>query len=184
MRHLLSVGLMLPLVWLAACSGPADIAYCEKLGVTPNHSEYQNCIGYFNRQQNWFGGDRAFCSAEADKTYPPTLYDRGSYGVMRGGFGSGFGGGYYGHGYGMGMGHGGFYGSRMVDIQPDYAHNAQVDALRMRIIEPCMQARGWRSGETWEAGRFDGKQAAPVFTPAPPVVTPVPQSGPLPWLNK
>lgn len=180
MRRWQRVGIIIPLFWLSACGSPADIAYCERMGITPSHYEYANCIGYYNRQQAWFSGDHAFCSAEADRTYPPTLYDRGSYGVLRGGYGNG----YYGRGYGIGMGHGGYYGSQMVDIPPDYAHNAQVDALRERILSPCMQARGWKSSQSWEAGRFDGKQAAPVFTPMPPRVTPTPPGQALPWLNK
>lgn len=182
MRRIFRASLAFSLFMLASCGTPADISYCERMGITPNHGEYQNCIAYFNRQQAWFSSDRSVCSAEADRTYPPSLYDRGSYGIMRGGYGSGF----YGPGYGVGMGHGGFYGSRMVDIPPDYARNAELDNLRMRIIEPCMQAKGWKSGSTWEAGRFDGKQAmpAPIFTPKPPAYDPAVPAKTLPWLNK
>ena len=56
-------------------------------------------------------------------------------------------------GTGWGGHHGGFYGGQSMRIEPDYRRNNELDRLRMRIIEPCMQARGWVSGSNWQAGR-------------------------------
>lgn len=168
MRHYF-LGVMTAFV-LGACNQRSDVAYCERLGTGPGSREYAHCIGYFTRQSAWFNNDLQGCSVQADQTYPQSLYDRGSYGIMRGGLGWGN------VGFG-GIGHGPFYNSRMIDIPPNYHHNAQVDSLRMRIIEPCMQAKGWHSGFSWEAGRKDGK-----ILPAP--LTPPSTSGALPWLKK
>lgn len=138
---------------VASCTSPADIAYCERLGVNPEHPEYTNCLNYYEAQHGAYSGDYAECSIEADKTYPKTLYDRG-HTVYTGGFGFG--------GYGRyNVGGTGW-------IPPDAGHNAHVDALRNRIIEPCMREKGWRDPQNWEAGR--GKPAAkkqPSTTPLP-----------------
>jgi hypothetical protein len=62
-------------------------------------------------------------------------------------------------------------------VEPDYRHNREVDTLRMRIIQPCMLSKGWKSGETWQAGRAVGGNAkkAPLSAPQ--------QNGKLPWLK-
>lgn len=150
------------LALLASCSPPEE-DYCAGFGVNPGHGEYAKCTSYYFQQQAAFGADRAVCDSQADLTYPPTLYDNGGWAHVRG------------HYYG-----GRFYGGESVRIPPDYQKNAQVDALRMRIIQPCMQSRGWNSGATWQAGRHAGPAPAPIFTPVPPVVAP----SNLPWIAK
>ncbi len=155
LKKMMVLGLMLS---VSACSQRSDVAYCERMGTPPGTPHYASCISHFTSMQNWFNADRMGCSAQADQTYPQSLYDRGSYGIMRGGIGFGHGmwgpAGFGNVGFG-GFGGGPFWGSRMVDIAPDPFHNAQVDALRMRIIQPCMEAKGWNSGASWEAGRKD-----------------------------
>lgn len=131
---------------LSACAAPADVAYCEKMGTPQGHAEHFNCMDYFHKQTAWFNADLSACNNEADMTYPQSLYDYGGrqHARVYGGYGMG--------GYGP---HGGFGGSRhvYVEMEPDYQKNAQVDALRQRIIQPCMQSRGWNSSYDWEAGR-------------------------------
>lgn len=134
---------VLILVFAATGCTPADQEYCDKFGVGGT-AEYNKCLGYYSQQQARFSADRAVCEGEADETYPRSLYDRGGYTRMHGGFG-------YGHGH--------YYPSTTVFVEPNYYHNAEVDRLRMRVIEPCMQARGWNSGRTWEAGRHSGKKS-------------------------
>jgi hypothetical protein len=129
---------LIALVTLVGCT-PADIKYCRDFGVEGT-VEYGKCVDYYQAQTAAFSADRAVCSNEADATYPPSLYDFGHYATSVGGFGA----------FGS---RGGFYGGPSIRIEPDYRHNAQVDALRMRIIEPCMQAKGWNSGRSWQAGR-------------------------------
>lgn len=151
---------------LAACA-PAEQTYCDSYGVAPGHPEYEKCVSHYFQQDAAFRTDRQFCEIQADQTYPRSLYDTGHYERVHTGFG-------YGHG-----GYGGGFGST-VFVEPDYYHNRGVDDLRMRIIQPCMQSRGWVSGETWQAGRLKG---APVKAPvAAPVPAPVP-TGKLPWLK-
>ena len=164
-NSLVALGLLL----LSACSTPADVAYCERLGITPNSSEYANCMGYFQRQDAWFQSDYMQCAAQADITYPPTLYDRGRTAVMHGGYSFGR-----------------YYGTEFVDIEPDYAHNAMVDNLRERIILPCMQSKGWRSSASWQGGRFDNKLGSAMKPKRTPITVPANPSShtPLPWLNK
>lgn len=149
----------LTLFILGGCQAPADVAYCERLGITPNHSEYANCMQYFHRQNNAFQSDYAVCSAEADKTYPQSLYDEGETVWSDGG--------YWGDNYVPG---------ELITIEPDAQHNAEVDNLRQRIIRPCMQSRGWKSGTSWEAGRMKPlpRSAMPKNSPA---------TKPLPWLK-
>lgn len=126
----------------AACSGPNEQDYCARYGVSPGSPDYPSCTNYYFQQQAAFRADRQVCDAVADRTYPPTLYSRPQSFPVR-----------Y-HGYG-GFGH-----TEMVHVGADYQQIAQVDALRMRIIQPCMHARGWNSGETWQAGRHQPHQTA------------------------
>lgn len=153
-------------LWLlSACMmQPRDIAYCEQLGVTPEHPEYPVCLDYFNAQQTVFDRDREACEAEADKTYPRALYDNWRYDYLHGSFGiDRFGGGL-----------GTFYGARSVAIPPDYQKNALVDTLRNRIIVPCMQARGWKNADNWQDGQIQNVK---------PSQAPERQHAPLPWLK-
>ena len=129
------IGVTFSIVVLTSCT-PGDVQYCRGFGVegTP---EYGKCISYYHQQETAFRADWDVCSLSADGTYPPSLYDFGHDVPVAGGFGP----------------YGTYYGGGIEHIPPDYQHNAQVDALRMRIIEPCMQARGWNSGSSWQAGR-------------------------------
>lgn len=129
---------LLALGGLAACT-PADEQYCQSYGVSG--AEFDKCMRYYHQQEAAFGADRDVCEMEADLTYPPSLYDRGGYAHVMGSFGP----------------HGEYYGPRTVHVDPDWYHNQQIDRLRMRIIEPCMRAKGWNSGSSWEAGRHNVK---------------------------
>jgi hypothetical protein len=142
---------------LGSCASPADVQYCTGFGFPVADPEYARCLDYFHQQQALFDTDHAVCSAEANYTYPPSLYDRGHYEYVHGGFGPR-----------------GWYGGQEVRVSPDYAHNAEVDNLRMRIIQPCMQAHGWLSGQSWQAGRL-GK---------PVKGKPATSTKALPWLGK
>jgi hypothetical protein len=157
-RYILIVGLLV----LAACA-PAEQTYCDRYGIAPGHPEYEACLGYYFNQEATFKADRQICEIEADATYPPTLYDRGHWNRVYGGIG-----------YGPWGYRGGGFGTT-VFVEPDFQHNRQVDALRMRIIQPCMEKRGWNSGASWQAGRKAGG-----FRPSAP--KPVPD-GKLPWLK-
>ncbi len=128
-------GSLFALLLLVACT-PADIQYCRSLGVEGT-AEYGNCLSHYQQQSAAFAADRDACDFEADATYPRSLYDRGHYARTHGGFGP----------------HGEFYGGHTIHIDPDWQHNREVDRLRMRIIAPCMQARGWNSANDWQAGR-------------------------------
>lgn len=154
MMRMISAGLLL---MLASCAAPADEQYCGSFGFPKRHPEYVKCMGYFHEQQVLFDADRRVCEFEADGTYPPTLYDYGHWEHIHGGYGP--------HGW---------YGGQTVRVSPDYARNAQVDSLRMRIIQPCMQQHGWVSGSSWQAGRM------PVKTDR----TPRAGSASLPWRGK
>ena len=125
---------LLGLAALTACT-PADEQYCQKYGVSG--AEFNKCIAYYNQQQNAFDADRDVCEMQADLTYPRSLYDHGHTEHVMGGFGY----------------DGRYYGGTMINIPPDYRHNAQVDSLRARIVGPCMDAKGWNSANTWQAGR-------------------------------
>ena len=144
---------------LAACT-PADQQYCQGFGVAGT-AEFGKCMAYYHEQSALFGADRSQCEFEADATYPPTLYDYGHTEEVMGGFSRGV-----------------YYGGTTVFVRPDMRHNMEVDQLRMRIIEPCMQARGWNSGQTWQAGRHAVANMKPMprsqFAPAPAT---------LPWLK-
>ena len=148
-KRIISVGILtaIGLLMLASCT-PGDIQYCDKYGVqgTP---EFGKCIDYYHQQEAWFKSDRAVCELEADGTYPPSLYDYGHDVPVFGGYGP----------------HGEWYGGGVEHIPPDYMHNAQVDGLRMRIIEPCMQEHGWNSGSDWQAGRH---AVSKIPKPLPP----------------
>jgi hypothetical protein len=153
--------LVLPLLLLAHCASPEQ-TYCDGFGLGTENPEYQKCLSYYFQQEAAFRADRQVCEFEADKTYPRTLYDNGRWERVHGGFG-------YGH-YGYG-------GGATVFVEPDYYHNREVDGLRMRIIEPCMQARGWNSGASWQAGRRTGSAPKSAAKPAPQPI------GQLPWLK-
>lgn len=148
----------LAMLALAGCASPADVQYCSSFGYPQGHPEYVRCMAYFHEQQAAFNADRQVCEMQADGTYPPSLYDYGHWEHLHGGYGP----------YG-------WYGGQTVRVSPDYAHNAQVDALRMRIIQPCMQTHGWVSGDTWQAGRMV-KSPRPDAAPG--------SRGTLPWLKK
>ncbi len=137
-------GLMLAA--LSACT-PPEIQYCSKFGVSGT-PEYAKCVGYYQQQDALFTADARFCSAQADVTYPPTLYDYGHFEPTMGG-GFSYGGRYIGP-------------PPVIDVPPDYRHNAELDALRMRIIAPCMDARGWNSPTDWQAGRHAVTAAKPT----------------------
>lgn len=119
---------------VSACT-PPDVAYCRDRGVSP--MDLDACVADYRQQEAAFNADLAVCSVEADVTYPPTLYSGWGQARVHGG-----------------IGHGGYWHSaETVSIPPDYNKNAQLDALRLRIIEPCMQKRGWNSGTSWQDGR-------------------------------
>lgn len=144
---------------LAACT-PADVQYCRDYGVEGT-SEYGKCLDHFHAQQAAFEADREGCDLEADMTYPPSLYDYGGYARTHGGIG------YDGH----------WYGGQTIHIDPDWRKNREIDRLRMRIIEPCMQAKGWVSGRSWQAGR---QVVRPQKRPRKRSVPPAEK---LPWLK-
>ncbi len=149
MRKILVLSLIA--LGLAACT-PADQQYCNSFGVAGT-AEYGQCLSYFHKQEAIFGADRAFCDSEADTTYPRSLYDTGHYQpvFVHGGFGP------YGRYYGGGVSH--------VFVEPDHYRNAQVTALRDRIVEPCMRAKGWNSGDTWQAGRRSVSKKRSISAP-------------------
>jgi len=133
---LFSVGFLL--LALSACTAQ-DVLYCRNQGVEGT-SEHSKCMHYYQQQEALFSADRSVCSVDANEVYPAHLYDYGGY--ARTTLGTGWGG----H-------HGGFYGGQSIRIEPDYRRNNELDRLRMRKIEPCMQQRGWVSGSNWQAGR-------------------------------
>lgn len=123
---------------LSACT-PADELYCNRLE-QPGSPGWQQCLGYYHAQKAAFQQDYDFCRIEADRVYPPYLYDYGGYARTP----------IYG---GWGWPHHRYYGGATIYVEPDYQRNAELTALRERIIEPCMQSRGWNSGSDWMAGR-------------------------------
>lgn len=156
-RHFI---LLSALAVVAACT-PADQEYCNARGVQ-GAPEYAVCLDYYHTQERSFRADREQCDLRADETYPRSLYDRGHYqpvfwgggGFARGGFGGPWG--------GPGFARGGFGGWDQVYISPDMAHNTQVDALRNRIVGPCMSAKGWNSSITWQQGRHRITRKPPI----------------------
>ncbi len=155
---------LLLVVLLTNCA-PPDQQYCAGFGVegTP---EYGKCLAYYHRQERSFKADRAVCETEADATYPRTLYDRGGFTPVSGTFWAGR-----------------YYPGGMIQIEPDYYHNAEVDRLRMRLIAPCMKKHGWASAKTWQENRqfvqpakpqpsLDGKKAVPEVKKKAPAKEP------------
>ncbi len=150
--------LLLPLLLLSltSCVGaPDEMDYCRSMGVEQGNPEFVSCTQYYFQQEAAFGGDRAVCDLDADLTYPRSLYSRPTSYPVR-----------------VYNPYGGFAHTEMVHVGADYQQIAQVDALRMRIIGPCMQARGWNSPLTWQAGRHTN---AKVVKPK--------ASQSLPWLK-
>ncbi len=131
MRYRITVKILV-LGLLASCT-PPEVEYCQRVGAPPG--DMGQCTQHYFQQEAAFSNDRKVCEAEADKTYPPTLYSGWGTALVHRHYGRGF------------------TSVEQVSVPPDYHKNQQVDALRMRIIEPCMQALGWNSGATWEAGR-------------------------------
>jgi len=117
-----------------ACT-PPEVEYCRATGATP--SQLEQCTRHFYSEEAAFRSDLRFCAAQADQTYPPSLYSGWGTARVHGGYGFG----------------GQWRSAQSYTIPPDYQKNAQLDSLRMNIIEPCMQSRGWNSGATWQAGR-------------------------------
>lgn len=151
-RLLFPISLML----LASCATvPDEQDYCRSFGVEQGNPEFVSCTQYYFQQQALFQGDRAACAIEADQTYPRSLYSRPTSYPVR-----------------VYNPYGGFPRTEMVHVGADYQQIAQVDALRMRIIGPCMQARGWNSPLSWQAGRTTN---ARVVRPTAPKS--------LPWLK-
>lgn len=141
--------LPLSLLLVANCaSAPDEQDYCRSMGIEQGNPEFVNCTQYYFQQQSIFANDRAFCDIEADQTYPRSLYSRPTSYPVR----------YWGP-----------YGPRteMVHVGADYQQIAQVDALRMRIIGPCMQSRGWNSPLTWQAGRMTNARVVRPTAPKP-----------------
>lgn len=164
MKFLLVPALLLALAGCA--STPSEQEYCRSFGLDQGNPEFAKCIEFYYQQEGQFRADRAVCDAEADRTYPKSLYSRPmSYPVRTFGSGIGFGAGPFGAGYG-----GGFSRTQFVHVGADYQQIAEVDRLRMTIIQPCMRKMGWESGQTWQAGRIAATKAAP--------------QKPLPWLTK
>lgn len=132
------------LLVLASCaSAPDEQDYCRSFGIEGGNPEYAKCTQYYFQQEAEFAADRAVCAREADMVYPTTLYSRPmSYPVR------------------VYSPYGGFPRTEMVHVGADYQQIAEVDRLRMSIIEPCMRKRGWQSGATWQAGRIAPAKAA------------------------
>lgn len=138
---LLSVILLLG---LAACSSePPQAEYCGRMGIIPSNPEYGNCTAYFHKMNNWFESDFAQCRIEADRLYPDALYDNGDIS------------------YGRVWGPRGGWDTVEIRTNPDYRKNRLLESLRMNVINPCMQKKGWVSGESWEFGRAKGTPDMP-----------------------
>lgn len=137
MRRLLSWAAMT----LVACSPPVEKQYCDRFGVTPGTAQYQQCVQHFFTQDALFRADKESCDALADETYPRSLYDQGRFEPV---FNAGFSNPLWGGRMGTGQ---------MVYVDPDYRRNAELDALRMRIVAPCMDAKGWADPLRWQAGK-------------------------------
>lgn len=137
-------------VLLSGCGPPPDEFYCQNAGEKPGTKEYGDCLNYYRTQDAEFQTDLSVCEQQADLTYPQSLYDYGGSrsATVWGG---------YGHGWGDDYG---FGGSRRIwiDEEPDDAHNAQLDALRQRIILPCMNEAGWRGSQSWQQGRIEKRR--------------------------
>lgn len=158
MRKLVLLSL---LCMATACAGPSENNYCAGYGISPGHPEYPKCSQYYFEQDALFRADRAVCDLKADELYPMSLYSRSSY-YPRSGLYTGFGGwgGHHGSWVGLHQSFGGGY-------DDDYGQHAEVDRLRMNIIEPCMQQHGWNSGTTWMAGRHSVSRVKTKAKPLP-----------------
>ncbi len=132
MRKLLSIfGLALA---VASCT-PPEVDYCRATGASP--AQLDQCTQHYYQEEAAFKSDLRFCSAQADQTYPQSLYSGWGTARVHGGIGLG----------------GQWRSAQSYTTPPDYQKNDQLDALRSRIIDPCMQDRGWNSGRSWEDGR-------------------------------
>lgn len=140
-------------VLLTGCGPPPDEFYCQNAGEKPGTKEYGDCLNYYHNQDAQFQTDLSVCEQQADVTYPQSLYDYG--GSRRATVFGGYGGSRWGDDDDFGFG-----GSQRIwiDEEPDEQHNAQVDALRQRIILPCMNAAGWRGSNSWQQGRIQKRR--------------------------
>ena len=155
MRPMRHVFVVLGLGLLVVSCTPPEVDYCQSTGVPP--LQLEQCTQHYFQQEAAFNHDFTFCAMEADQTYPRSLYS----------------------GWGTALVHnrssrGGFSSVEQVSVPPDHYKNAQVDALRQRIVEPCMQSRGWNSGVTWKAGRRAPGKMSQMN----------PNGGTMPWLHK
>ncbi|MFO0069990.1 MAG: hypothetical protein ACK529_07475 [Alphaproteobacteria bacterium] len=128
--------LFLPLL-LMACT-PGDEVYCNAQGLTMGTLQYEQCKAFYFRETARYNADFSVCGLEADKTYPQSLYDDGRWQPAQ-----------VRYAHNMGYGGGG-----SIFVVPDAERNAEVDRLRMRIIGPCMQKKGWKNGSNWREGRI------------------------------
>jgi hypothetical protein len=130
--------LMLPLL-LWACT-PGDEVYCNAQGLAMGPPQYEQCRVFYFRETARYHDDFAQCGLEADNTYPQSLYDNGRWRPAQVSYSHNM---YYG-------------GGGSVFVAPDAEHNAELDRLRMRIIGPCMQKKGWKNAADWREGRIIG----------------------------
>ncbi|MEJ0010101.1 MAG: DUF1467 family protein [Alphaproteobacteria bacterium] len=147
------------LLTTAACVAPPQDRYCESQGSPPGSPGYARPASVSTASRK-----RASATTASPATWPPTrsirrrstARARGSWASTRGGR------------------------PEMIPVDPDWQHNHALDMLRMsRVIAPCMQAKGWNSGESWTAGRHPaGKPAAHRTRRNPPAA---PTSPTLPW---
>ena len=126
--------LMLP-VLLAACT-PGDEVYCNAQGLAKGTPSYEQCTAFYFRETTHYNADFAQCGLEADKVYPQSLYDNGRWQPAQ-----------------VSYSHAMVYSGGSIFVVPDAEHNSEVDRLRMRIIGPCMQKKGWKNGADWREGR-------------------------------
>lgn len=126
---------------LGACT-PADIGYCQRQGLAPGTAPFGDCLNYYQRMQSQFDVDRALCGANAERTYPDFLYDRGRNATT------------------TVIGPDGRTRTVRLEVEPDYSRNASLDHMRRSIVEPCMQGKGWMSMDSWEYGRVPEPQPA------------------------
>lgn len=122
------------LTLLIACSAPRDKAYCDSFRLPAGSGEYAQCMAYYARMDQWFTGDLNTCRTKAELAYPDYMYDHPRFGQMET------------------IDRFGYVRSSNVMIEPDYARNFSLDNERRSIIVPCMQAAGWKSADTWQAG--------------------------------
>lgn len=133
MKKILTI---LPLLLLASCT-PPDISYCNSFHIPADGQEYAACRAYYSKMEQWFAADMALCRVQADATVPEYLYDHPHYGRT------------------TFVDHHGVIRENSVLIEPDYIRNQALDAQRQAIIAPCMSQKGWKSANTWQAGRIN-----------------------------